>query len=94
LSLLVHSLQPVSVKEVSMATRTNCPITRARFRSGAKPIHVKIASLEVDVEPKEFKTGSLGWGLNAKTIVEVDGVRVPVQIGLNLTVVGSKELPA
>jgi hypothetical protein len=41
---------------------------------------------------KEFSTGSLGWYLNGKTMVEVDGLPVAVQIGLNLTVVGSKEL--
>lgn len=76
-----------------MATRTHCPITRVRFRAQAKPIHVKIGSLEVDVDPKEFSTGSLGWSLNARTTLEVDGLRLPVQIGLNLTVVGSKELP-
>ncbi|HKB39774.1 MAG TPA: hypothetical protein VKD72_25280, partial [Gemmataceae bacterium] len=43
---------------------------------------------------KEFSTGSLGWYLNGKTVVEINGVRVPVQIGLNLTIIGSKELPA
>jgi hypothetical protein len=77
-----------------MAKRTDCPITRAKFRSSAKPIRVKIGSLEVDVEPKEFSTGSLGWCLSAKTTLEVDGVRVPVQVGLNVTIVGSKDLPA
>jgi hypothetical protein len=42
---------------------------------------------------KIFSTGSLGWYLNGKTSIKVDGVDVPVQIGLNLTIVGSKELP-
>jgi hypothetical protein len=44
-------------------------------------------------EVKEFSTGSLGWYLNGKTTVEVGGTPVSVQIGLNLTIVGSKELP-
>lgn len=77
-----------------MPTRTSCPITRDKFRNGAKPLHVQIGTLEVDVHPKEFSTGSLGWSLSARTTLEIDGVRVPVQIGLNLTIIGSKELPA
>jgi len=47
----------------------------------------------MEVEPKEVSTGSLGWYLNTKITLEVDGVRVAVQVGLNLTIVGSKELP-
>jgi hypothetical protein len=43
-------------------------------------------------DAKEFSTGSLGWYLNGKTAIEIDGVPVSVQIGLNLTIVGSKEL--
>ena len=42
---------------------------------------------------KEFSTGSLGWYLNGKTIVKVGDKPVTVQIGLNMTIVGSKELP-
>jgi hypothetical protein len=42
---------------------------------------------------KEFSTGSLGWYLNGKTTIEVGGTPVSVQIGMNLTIVGSKELP-
>ena len=37
-------------------------------------------------------TGSLGWYLNGKTVIEINGVAVSVQIGMNLTIVGSKEL--
>lgn len=75
-----------------MAKKTNCPISRAQFKL-AKPVTVMINDQKLDAEPKEFSTGSLGWYLNAKVTLEVDGVRVPVQIGLNLTIVGSKELP-
>jgi hypothetical protein len=42
---------------------------------------------------KEFSTGSLGWYLNGKATLEIDGKPVQVQIGLNLTLVGSKDLP-
>jgi hypothetical protein len=76
-----------------MAKKTTCPISRADFRSKAKPVKVVINGVEQEAEVKEFSTGSLGWYLNAKIALDVDGMRVPVQIGLNLTIVGSKELP-
>jgi hypothetical protein len=77
-----------------MAKKTSCPISRADFRTKAKPVPVTIGSQQLDAEPKEFSTGSLGWYLNGKTTIEIEGVRVSVQIGLNLTIVGSKDLPA
>jgi hypothetical protein len=76
-----------------MAKKTTCPITRAQFRAKAKPVKVVIEGKEQEAEVKEFSTGSLGWYLNSKISLVIDGVSVPVQIGLNLTIVGSKELP-
>jgi hypothetical protein len=76
-----------------MANKTTCPITRQQFRDGAKPVTVSIAGIPQAAGPKEFSTGSLGWYLNGKVSIEVDGVPVQVQIGMNLTIVGSKELP-
>jgi len=76
-----------------MAKKTTCPISRADFRSKAKPLTISINGQNMEAEVKEFSTGSLGWYLNSKVTVEIDGIRVPVQIGLNLTIVGSKELP-
>lgn len=76
-----------------MAKKTTCPITRAQFRENAKALVIKIGDDELEAEVKEFSTGSLGWYVNGKTKVDIGGVRVPVQIGLNLTIVGSKELP-
>jgi hypothetical protein len=75
------------------ARKTTCPISRAEFRAKAKPVKVVINGVEQEAEVKEFSTGSLGWYLNSKVSIEVDGVRVPVQVGMNLTIVGSKELP-
>ena len=73
--------------------KTTCPITRQQFTDGAKPVEVTINGNRMTAHPKEFSTGSLGWYLNGKTDIEVNGVMVTVQIGMNLTVVGSKELP-
>jgi len=76
-----------------VAKKTSCPVTRGDFLSQAKPVVVKIGDVPLTAEVKEFSTGSLGWYLNGKTTIEVGGVPVSVQIGMNLTVVGSKELP-
>jgi hypothetical protein len=76
-----------------MAKKTSCPVSRTQFRAKAKPVTVNIAGVPLMAEVKEFSTGSLGWYLNGKTTIEVDGTPVSVQIGLNLTIVGSKDLP-
>jgi hypothetical protein len=76
-----------------MAKKSTCPISRKDFVSHAKPVTIKIGDVPLVAEVKEFSTGSLGWYLNGKTTIEVNGVPVSVQIGMNLTVVGSKELP-
>jgi S1-C subfamily serine protease len=77
-----------------MSKKTVCPVNRAEFRRSAKPISVNIAGIPLVADVKEFSTGSLGWYLNGKVSVEIDGRPVAVQIGMNLTIVGSKELPA
>ena len=76
-----------------MAKKTTCPITRSDFRSKARPVAVTINGIPLQAEVKEFSTGSLGWYLNGKTTIDVGGTPVSVQIGMNLTVVGSKDLP-
>jgi hypothetical protein len=76
-----------------MAKKTSCPISRADFRTKAKGVSVTIGDQRLVAEVKEFSTGSLGWYLNGKTTIDIDGTPVSVQIGLNLTIVGSKDLP-
>ena len=71
--------------------KSPCPVTRAQFVEKAEPLKVAINGQEMLAEVKEFSTGSFGWYLTGKTLVTVDGKPVSVQIGMNLTVVGSKE---
>ena len=73
--------------------KSTCAVTRQQFLEHAKALTVTINNVPMLAEAREFATGSLGWYLNGKTVVEIDGKPVSVQIGLNLTVVGSKELP-
>ena len=76
-----------------MGKKSICPLTRADFRDKAKPMTVVINNVPLQAEVKEFSTGSLGWYLNGKMSIDVDGKLVSVQIGMNLTIIGSKELP-
>jgi hypothetical protein len=73
--------------------KTTCPITREQFRTDAKAVEIVVNGIPLLAEVKEFSTGSLGWYLNGKSTIQVGGTPVSVQIGLNLTIVGSKELP-
>ena len=70
-----------------------CPITREKFRSGAKPVEVVINGVPMAAVVKEFSTGSLGWYLNGKATIKVGETPVTVQIGMNLTIIGSKGMP-
>lgn len=72
-------------------TATPCPVTRAEFRDKAQPIEVIIDGKTHILEPKEFSTGSLGWYGNGKVVLKVGDKSVSVQLGLNLTLVNSKE---
>jgi hypothetical protein len=73
--------------------KKECPISRAEFRDKAQVIKIVIADRGYVAVPKEFSTGSLGWNVNDKIQLQISGKIVTVQVGLNLTVIGSKELP-
>ena len=83
----------LSSNPMSVAAKTICPISRGEFKTHAKPVTVKINESPFVAEPREFSTGSLGWNINGKMTIEIGGKMVSVQIGMNLTIVGSKELP-
>ena len=75
-----------------MPPKTVCPISRQQFTDHAKPLEIVINGESMKVPVKEFSTGSLGWYLNKKMDVKVGDATVSVQIGLNMTIVGSKDL--
>ncbi len=81
------------------ATGTKCPVTREQFNAAAKAVvaEFRVGNQSVGMlsgVPRSFDSGSVGWYITGKIVVDIDGVATPVQIGLNATVVGSKELPA
>jgi hypothetical protein len=71
--------------------KSPCPVSLSQFLEKAEPLKVSINGQEMLAEVKSFSTGSFGWYINGKTVVQVDGKPVSVQIGMNMTIVGSKE---
>jgi hypothetical protein len=71
--------------------KSPCPVSLSQFLEKAEPLKVVINGQEMLAEVKSFSTGSFGWYINGKTVVTIDGKPLSVQIGMNLTVVGSKE---
>ena len=89
---LLHS-QTSEPQKVTIMAKSACPVSRAEFLRDAQPVEVTINGIPMTAEVKEFSTGSLGWYLNGKANVKVGDKSVSVQIGMNLTIVGSKDLP-
>lgn len=75
-----------------VAERTVCPVTREEFKAKSKPITAKIGDREVTLDAREFSTGSFGWYVNQKISVDIGGKSVLVQVQVNATVVGSKNV--
>jgi hypothetical protein len=76
-----------------MAAKTTCPVTRKEFTEKAKPMEVVIDGNKLIAAPREFSTGSLGWNISNKMTLQIGDKAVSVQVGLNLTIIGSKDLP-
>jgi hypothetical protein len=68
-----------------------CPVTKSQFLDKAEPVKINIGGSDLIADRREFSTGSFGWYYNGKITITVDGKPLSVQVGLNLTVVGSKE---
>ncbi len=70
-----------------------CPINRDDFLKQAVSIEIDIGGTKMTASPREFSTGSFGWYLTGKAVLTVNGKPIPVQVGTNLTVIGSKDSP-
>jgi uncharacterized Zn-finger protein len=73
-----------------MPEKTTPAVTNEEFKAKAQPITVKIGDTPLVCDAREFASGSVGWYAGGKVHVEVDGKLVKCQVGLNITVVGSK----
>lgn len=79
-----------------------CPVSKESFLHNAKPLAITvepgtpvgdgftIGKQVLLAEPKEFNTGSFGWGATGKLKCVVEGKEVQLQVGMNFTAIGSK----
>ena len=74
-----------------MFRKTECPISRSEFLSQATGVEVVINGQATLAQAKEFSTGSFGWHHGDKLTLKVGDKLVRVQVGLTLTVIGSKD---
>jgi hypothetical protein len=65
--------------------------TAQDFLSKAQSVTVIINGVEFIAHPKEFSTGSFGWYLTSKLHLPVGDQKVNCQIGMNMTIIGSKK---
>lgn len=74
--------------------KTVCPVSREEFEAQAKlQLPITLDGTPMAAIRHKFSTGSLGWMMNGPTTIMVGDVPVKVQIGMNITIVGSKDLP-
>ena len=71
--------------------KSPCPLSKTQFLEKAEAVKITIGTSEIIADKREFSTGSFSWYHNGKITITVDGKPISVQIGCNLTVVGSKE---
>ncbi len=66
------------------------PVPKEFFLSRAKAVPATLGSDRTFVQPREFASGSYGWYYQGKHFVEVGGEVLAVQVGITVTVIGSK----
>ncbi len=72
--------------------KTECPLTHAEFHAKAPAsIVVTINGQNYVATRKAFSTGSYGYYLSDKIVMDIGGTPLKIQIGLNMAAVGSKE---
>lgn len=82
-----------------MANKTQCPVTRDTFIAKAPPVTVTLFGTPMGAVARRFAEDaagkcSVGYHINGKVTVMVDGKPVQCQVGINITAIGSKDLPA
>lgn len=79
------------------AKTPKCPVSREQFTKEAKPGTVTVdiggKKHELLAGIKHFESGSEGWYGGGKIIVTLDGIPCEAQVGINITLIGSKDLP-
>jgi len=65
-------------------------VTADQFRRDARPLVGILAGMPIEVLPHENKSGSYGWHAGGKRYFRVGDEVVEAQVGINITIVGTK----
>jgi hypothetical protein len=74
-----------------MAKKNVCPLSAAKFLAEAKSLTVTVMGVDMVMKKKHFSTGGFGWYLSGKEDASVCGEDVQLQIGFNVSIIGSKD---
>jgi hypothetical protein len=70
-------------------------ISKEAFTKNAKPMEIRLGDRLLIASPKEFSTGSLGFYAGDKIrAFKIGDEMVDLQVGINITVIGSKPAKA
>jgi hypothetical protein len=70
-----------------------CPISAAQFMEKATDLQIKVGPHTINAKPKQFKPGSFGWHTSDKQKIMVGEHELLCQIGINMSIVNSKNAP-
>ena len=78
------------------STPIGATITKREFARAAQRLQLSLdtgepGAAKVELEPREFSSGSFGWFTSEKLEVRVGAKKVRCQMSLNVTVIGSKK---
>ena len=62
----------------------------SKFLDSGKALEIDVDGNILRGEPRSFSSGNLGWYLNGKVPIDVGGVTVWAQVGMNVTIPGSQ----
>ena len=68
-----------------------CTMTKTAFLDKAKDLTVTLFGTSATLKPKQFSTGSVGWGYSARPQHDVGGVALRLNVIINLVVKKSKQ---
>lgn len=80
----------MSAATAALKPKSACPITADEFLANAGALECNVGGTPLLAGAKLFSTGSFGFYAGQKIGVKIGGKIVMCQVGLNITVIGSK----
>jgi hypothetical protein len=74
-------------------SKTECPLTAQAFLDHAAPLTISVngEAITGEASPRVFSSGSFGYFINGKIVLNIAGRAVKCQVSGNVVVVGSRD---